>query len=114
MTIIEKKKDISILRAVGGSGKFIQRIYLYEGLFVGFIGSIFGGLLGLALCYGQIAFKWFKIDNTKYIMDAIPILINYSDVIAVVLLSFVLSIIATIYPAWKSSKINLIESLREE
>jgi lipoprotein-releasing system permease protein len=114
MTIIEKKKDISILRAIGGHGKFIQRIYFYEGIFVGSIGSICGGILGLILCYGQLYFKWFKIDNVKYIMDSIPVLINYSDVLAIVILSFVLSVIATAYPAWKSSKFSLIENLREE
>lgn len=114
MTIIEKKKDISVLRAIGASQKFIQRIYLNEGLFVGFIGSVFGGILGLLLCWGQINFKWFKIDNTKYIMDSIPILVKYSDVFAIVILSFVLSILATFYPARKSAKIDIVESLREE
>jgi lipoprotein-releasing system permease protein len=114
MTIIEKKKDISIMRTIGATQRFIVRLYLYEGLFVGFIGSIFGGLLGLFLCWGQINYKWFKIDGTKYIMDSIPILINYTDVIATVLLSFLLTTLATIYPAKKASNINIIEMLREE
>jgi lipoprotein-releasing system permease protein len=114
MTIIEKKKDISIMRTIGATQKFIVRIYLFEGLFVGFVGSIFGGLLGLFLCWGQINFKWFKIDGTKYLMDSIPILINYSDVLAIVLLSFFLTTIATIYPAKKASNINIIDFLREE
>lgn len=114
MTIIEKKKDISILRAIGGNIRFIQRIYLYEGIFVGFVGSVLGGILGLILCYGQISYKWFRIDTNKYIMDSIPILIDYSDVLLVVIFSFLLSVLATIYPAWKSGNISLIESIREE
>jgi lipoprotein-releasing system permease protein len=114
MTIIEKKKDISILRAMGATQNFIQSTYLYEGIFVGSFGSILGGLLGVLLCYGQAHFKWFRIDNTKYIMDSIPVLVNYYDIVAVVLLSFVLTILATIYPSMKASKLNIIENIREE
>ncbi|OGU55831.1 MAG: hypothetical protein A2X64_11355 [Ignavibacteria bacterium GWF2_33_9] len=114
MTIIEKKKDISILRAMGATKNFIQKIYLYEGIFIGIIGSVFGSILGLILCYGQIYFKWFKLDSAKYIMDAIPVQINYFDVISVTLLSFLLSVFATIYPARKSGNLEIIETIREE
>lgn len=114
MTIIEKRKDIAILRAIGAKANFIRRIYLYEGSIIGIMGSLFGGALGLALCYGQIHYKWFKIDATKYIMDYIPILIKYSDVIIILLVAIIIAILSAYYPSLRASKFEISENLREE
>lgn len=112
MTVTEKRKDIGILKAVGASNNLIKRIFLYEGMIIGSAGTIFGTSLGLFLCWGQINLKWFKIDGSKFIIDAIPVIVNPSDVIFTMLFSLLLTSIATIYPAYRASTTKVIESLR--
>ncbi len=114
MTIVEKRKDIAVLRAIGAKANFIRKIYLLEGSIIGIIGAISGGIIGLALCYGQIHYKWFKIDDTKYIMDSIPVLVRYSDVIAIVLISILIAILSAYYPSIRASKFTISDNLREE
>ena len=114
MTIIDKRKDIAILRAIGAKENFIRRIYLLEGSIIGIMGSIFGGILGLVLCYGQLHYKWFKIDATKYIMDYIPVLINYSDVFIIVIGAILIAVFAAYYPSIRASKFEISANLREE
>jgi lipoprotein-releasing system permease protein len=114
MTIIAKRKDIAILRAIGAKANFIRRIYLFDGSFIGIMGSVFGGILGLAMCYGQLHYKWFKIDATKYIMDYIPVLVRYTDVIIIVLAAILIAILSAYYPSIRASKFEISENLREE
>jgi lipoprotein-releasing system permease protein len=114
MTFIEKRKDIAILRAIGAKENFIRRIYLLEGSIIGIMGSIFGGILGLVLCYGQLHYKRFKIDATKYIMDYIPVLVRYNDVIIIVLAAILIAILSAYYPSIRASKFEISSNLREE
>lgn len=114
MTVLEKKKDIAILRAMGATEIIIRRIYFFDGAIIGIIGSIAGGILGLLLCYLQTEYKIFSIDATKYILDAIPVEVHLLDVLLIVVFSLLLSILVTIYPSYRASKLSIVESLREE
>jgi len=114
MTIIEKRKDIAILRAIGARTNFIRKIYLLEGSIIGIIGSILGGTMGIALCYGQIHYRWFKIDATKYIMDYIPVLVKYPDVVTIVLIAIIIAVLSAYYPSIRASRFEISENLREE
>lgn len=114
MTVIEKKKDIAILRAMGATDNSIRKIYFFDGAIIGLIGSVAGGLLGLLLCYLQIEYKLFEIDGTKYILDAIPVEVHLLDVFMIVFFSLILSFLVTIYPSYRASKLSIVESLREE
>lgn len=114
MTVLEKKKDIAILRAIGSSQQLIKKIYFYDGAIIGILGSIMGGILGLLLCYLQINYKLFKIDASKYIMDAIPVEVHLVDVILIISFALILSFAVTIYPSHRASQLNIAESLREE
>ena len=114
MTVVEKQKDIAVLKSIGMTAKSIKNIFLKEGIFIGVISTIAGILLGLGLCYGQIHFKWFKVDTSKYIIDSIPVVINYSDIFIIALFSMILSALTTIYPAKKAAEGKIIESLRSE
>lgn len=114
MTVLEKKKDIAILRAIGATDFSVRKIYFFDGAIIGFIGSIAGGLLGLFLCYLQVEYKLFTIDSTKYILDSIPVEVHFWDVLMIVLFSLILSFLVTIYPSYRASKLSIVESLREE
>ncbi len=114
MTVVEKRSDISALKAMGANSKVIRNIFLAEGSFIGIISTLAGILLGLGFCYGQINFKWFAIDTNKYIIDAIPVSVNFNDVLIVAAVSLVLSTIATIYPSMRASNQDIIKGIRSE
>lgn len=114
MTVVEKQKDIAVLKSLGATESSLKNIFMFEGVLIGIISTIAGVIIGLIFCYGQINFKWFKIDGNKYIIDAIPLVINYWDVLLISAFSLLLSILATIYPARVASRTNITESLKSE
>ncbi len=114
MTVIEKKKDIGVLRAMGANTKSIVRIFMYEGILIGVIGTMAGLGLGLLICILQIKFNFYPLDPLKYVVDAMPVEIIFTDVVAIGAASFFLTFAAAIYPAKKAAKLNAIESIKWE
>jgi lipoprotein-releasing system permease protein len=114
MTVVEKKKDIGVLRAMGANTKLILRIFMFEGLLVGVIGTITGLFLGLLVCFLQIKFNFYPLDPLKYVVDAMPVEITFSDVVAIGAASFILTFLAALYPARKAAKLNTIETIKWE
>ena len=114
MTVIEKKKDIGVMRAMGANSRSILRVFMFEGMLVGIIGTIAGLSLGLLVCVLQLKFNFYPLDPLKYVVDAMPVEIAFSDVIAIGAASFILSFLAALYPAKKAAKLNAIESIKWE
>ena len=114
MTVIEKKRDIGILKSFGCSKKSISRIFMLQGLLVGVIGTILGCLLGLLICVLQIEFALFPLDPTVYIIPAMPVDINGMDFIYVAAASIIICFTATIYPSRRAAKMLPVESIRWE
>ncbi len=114
MTVIEKKRDIGILKAMGATEKMIKRIFLYEGITVGLIGMVVGSLLGLLTILGQIEFNFYKLDPLRYAVDSLPVELRLMDFIAVPLAAFLLCFLASVYPAYKAAKSDPIKSIRWE
>lgn len=84
MLILEKKKDINILRSMGASKQTIQRIFVFEGIFISMIGVISGLLLGLLVCWAQIQFEVIKLNSGgNYIVQAYPVEVQPMDVLYV-------------------------------
>lgn len=114
MSVIEKKRDIGILRSMGAMKKSILRIFMFEGLLIGTIGTILGFFLGILVCYLQIEFELYPLDPMKYIIDAIPIKMELSDLIIIPIVSMLLSFLASLYPAKRAVKLNVIDSIKYE
>lgn len=114
MTVIEKKRDIGILKSFGCSKKTISRIFILQGLLVGIIGTIFGCLLGLIICILQIDFALFPLDPTIYIIPAMPVDINGMDFIYVAAASIIICFTATIYPSRRAAKMLPVDAIRWE
>lgn len=114
MTVLEKKRDIGILKAMGLPNKSLLKIFLFEGILIGIIGSILGVIIGLGICYAQIYYKLYPLDPTVYIIDALPIKILWSDVILIVIMAISLSTLAAYFPAKRSTKLNPLEAIRWE
>lgn len=120
MVVMEKHKDIAILRSMGATSRSIMRIFVLEGLIIGTLGTSIGTVLGLLLAKNADALiKWLErtlhvkiFDQSVYGMDHFPSVVNSSDVMTVVAVAMVISLLATIYPAWHASRMDPAEALR--
>ncbi len=122
MVVMEKHRDIAILRSMGATSRSILQIFVFEGLIIGTLGTLLGTGLGLVLAKNAdpliksleslLSIKIF--DQSVYGMEHFPSVVNSSDVIAVVAVAMSISLLATIYPAWRASKMDPAEALRYE
>ncbi len=114
MTVMEKKRDIGILKAMGTKNSGILRIFMFEGILIGVYGTILGSILGLGICLAQIKFKFYPLDSMVYSIDALPIDIRYTDFIYVGICALVISVLASLYPALIAARQEPIKAIRWE
>lgn len=114
MGVIEKRRDIGILKSLGATKRSIMRVFVFEGLLVGTIGTFLGLFIGFVVCYLQITYQLFPLDPTVYIIPSIPVEIRWTDFLAVSGASMLLSTIASLYPAIRAAKLQPVEAIRWE
>ena len=114
MSVIEKKRDIGILRSMGTEEKSIIRIFMFEGLFIGLLGTIAGSILGYFICFLQLTYKIYPLDPTQYKMDALPMQLRISDFFFIAGVSMLLSFLSALFPARRAAKVNQIEAIKWE
>jgi lipoprotein-releasing system permease protein len=114
MGVIEKRRDIGVLKALGATRSSILRIFMVEGLLVGTVGTVLGSVLGLAVCWLQLRFGLFPLDPTVYIIPAIPVEVRWTDFIAVAGASMLLSFLASLYPARRAASLTPVQAIRWE
>src|SRR5689334_12426673 len=114
MGVIEKRRDIAVLRSMGMTAGRISRIFMAEGLLIGVAGTIFGMLLGLAVLWLQVKYGIFPLDPTVYIIPAIPVELRWTDFAAITAASLGLSCAAAYYPAGRAAASRPSEELRWE
>lgn len=109
---VQKSKEIGIMSAVGFSKFSIAKIFFYEGLVVGLLGTVLGLILGMGISFILKYFEIFKLPKGVYYVDKLPIAIIPSDIISVAICAFVITVIAGIYPAYQVSKLDPLEAIR--
>jgi lipoprotein-releasing system permease protein len=114
MSVIEKRKDIALLRSMGATNKSILRIFMFEGILIGLLGTVVGMLIGYFICWLQITYNIYPLDPTKYIINSLPINLKWSDFFAVGFASFSLTFLASLYPAKKAVKVSITEAIKWE
>ncbi|HIO37270.1 MAG TPA: ABC transporter permease [Candidatus Marinimicrobia bacterium] len=114
MIVMEKTKDIGVLRAVGFSRKKISLLFFFEGGMVGLLGVSLGVALALLLGWIQVRFSVLSIPEEVYFMGDLPIFFTVGHVLTVGLLGIVAAVTASLYPAWKASGIQPAEAVRYE
>jgi len=113
MVVMEKKKDIAILRSMGASQQSIRRVFLLKGCIIGVLGTTLGLILGLLVC-GLISQYQFELPDGVFLIKTVPVRIYAGNFILVALASFVVCLIASIYPARQAAKLDPVEIIRYE
>lgn len=120
MMVTDKKSDIAILKTFGATPKLIMQVFVVQGMIIGVIGTILGTIIGvtLALTIDDIVAFITRVFNLNlfevYPVNYLPTYVKASDVLIIVLASFILSFLMTIYPARRAAKIQPAQTLRYE
>ncbi len=114
MVVMEKTRDVAILRAMGASARSIMSIFMLQGILVGVIGTIAGLFAGLGLCHLLSRYKFINLPSDVYYISKLPVQVSVSDVSIVAGAAVAISFLATLYPAWYASRLNPVESFRYE
>ena len=113
--VVEKRRDIAILKTVGLTDAQIRNVFLYQGLMIGLISVCLGVAIGLAVCIGQQTFHWISFDMSQgFLVPALPLVVHALDVVVVAFVGLVFACTAAIYPAHRASRALVVDSVRSE
>ena len=112
LNITQKVKDIGILRAMGATGQAIRRTFLYQGLFMGVIGTTIGVGIGIGLSSFLAKTQLIRLPADVYYIDHLPIRLVPWDIMTVVIFAVLIVLMATLYPAYKAAKLDPLEAIR--
>ncbi|VBB45265.1 Lipoprotein releasing system, transmembrane protein, LolC/E family [uncultured Desulfatiglans sp.] len=114
MVVMEKTKDVAILRAMGASARSIMAIFMLQGLLVGLVGTVVGLAAGLGLCELLGRYQFIDLPADVYYIAKLPVLVQPGDVLFVAGAAVMISFLATVYPSWHASRLNPIHAIRYE
>ena len=122
MLVKDKGRDIAVLRTMGATKGAVMRVFLITGASIGIVGTLAGLILGVVFCWNIESIKNFVswitgatvFDPNIYYLTKLPAEIDAHETAGIVLMALALSILATIYPSWRASKLDPVEALRYE
>lgn len=114
MSVLEKTRDVGILKTMGATNRSIIKIFMFEGILVGVVGSVLGLLLGLLVVWLQSQYHLFPLDPSVYIIPAIPVEVHVIDLITIAVTAIALCSLAALYPAKRAASFIPVEAIRWE
>jgi ABC-type lipoprotein release transport system permease subunit len=113
MSVLEKSKEIAILKAMGSPDQLIQRVFVSEGLTLGLLGALGGISMGLGLCFALDRFG-FPFNENVYYIERLPVVINPVEVAVVGVAALVIVFLSSLYPARVASRMRPVDGLRHQ
>lgn len=113
MTVVQKRRDIALLKSIGAEDKLIGKIFLLQGMLIGIFSTALGAVIGIGLCLGQQNFGWITLDSAVSIVSALPVSIDPKMVVFSVCSSLLLCFLATLYPAQRAATMSIPENIVE-
>ncbi|MCK4255961.1 ABC transporter permease, partial [candidate division WOR-3 bacterium] len=114
MTVIGKTREIGILLSIGASASSIRKIFIFQGLIMGVIGTAMGIVIGWFACVLLARYKFIKIPADIYNISALPVDMQFFDFFIVSIAAIGISLLASLYPAWRASRLEPVEAIRYE
>ncbi|MBI5676440.1 MAG: lipoprotein-releasing ABC transporter permease subunit [Nitrospirae bacterium] len=114
MIVMEKAREIAIMRAMGATGRGIMSIFMIHGLIIGIVGTVIGVMGGFALSQILKTYKFITLPPDIYYLSYLPVRMNPFDFIVVPAAAIFISFMATIYPSWQAARLDPVEPLRYE
>jgi len=114
MVVLDKTKEIGILKTMGATAREISRVFLYQGLVVGIIGTGAGCTLGFALCWMQDRYRLIRLPAELYQVSAFPVDMRATDFLAIGTAALLICLMSAVYPAWKAAHMDPVEAIRHE
>ncbi len=114
MVVMEKNKDIAILKSMGATAQSIMRIFVLEGLTVGVIGTVLGLIGGYVICRLLAEYQFISLPKDVYYISHLPVKMSEMDFALIALAAMGISFLATLYPSWQASRLDPAEALRYE
>ena len=113
MTVIEKAREIAILKTMGATDVSISKVFVMQGAIVGAFGTAVGAVVGVTLALVLSQLRW-VIDQDVYFLDHLPIRLHVADILQVCALSLVLTSLSAVFPALSAARLEPVEGLRYE
>ncbi len=122
MLVTDKRPDVAILRTLGLGPRRVMAIFVIQGTLIGLIGTFIGGISGVITAVNvETLVPWLEglfgiefFPSSVYVITDFPAQLKWRDVSQIISISFVLSVVATLYPAWRASRTDPAEVLRYE
>ncbi|MBC2741892.1 MAG: lipoprotein-releasing ABC transporter permease subunit [Desulfosarcina sp.] len=112
MMVMEKTRDIAILKTIGATNRHIRRIFVFKGLVIGCLGTAIGGVLGFILCSILKRYPFIKLPGDVYFLTTLPVSLQPIDVLIIGLSTVVICFLATLYPAASASALDPVVGIR--
>jgi len=114
MLVMEKTRDIAIMKAMGATTARIRNIFVLEGFMIGVSGTILGLMGGVTLCAILKRYRFIELPRDVYYLSTLPVVLKAFDVFTIALSAILITLLATIYPSRQAAKLDPAEALRYE
>jgi len=111
MMVMEKTKDIAVLKAMGATHTIIRRIFIIKGMIIGVFGTFLGTVFGVIVCYTLKKYDFIKLPDA-YPFSTLPVQLEYMDVMIISICAIFICFLSTLYPSYKASKMDPVEAIR--
>ncbi len=114
MVVLEKRRDIGVLKSLGATRGAVMRIFLWEGILIGGLGTLLGVLLGGGLILALARYPIVRLPGDVYFIEKLPVRPEAGDFAAVVAAALALCLVAAWYPAWRASRLDPVDAIRKQ